>query len=66
MEPICIRIPDAVRLTGISRSRLYELIRSRDIETVKVGASTLVLVSSLRNFIEARRAGMPPLASSRA
>ena len=55
MEPISVRIPEAVRLTGLSRSRLYELINSGDVETVKMGASTLVLVSSLKALVEGRR-----------
>jgi len=55
-EPISVRIPEAVRLTGISRSRIYEMIKAGDIEVVKVGASTLVLTESLRRFIESRRA----------
>ena len=55
VEPISVRIPEACRLTGLSRSRLYELMKSRDIEFVKVGSSTLILVESLRSFIYARR-----------
>lgn len=54
-EPISVRIPDACRLTGLSRSRLYELMKSRDIEFVKVGSSTLILLESLRSFIYAQR-----------
>lgn len=54
-EPISVRIPDATRLTGLSRSRLYELMKNGDIEYIKVGASTLVLVSSLRRFVESKR-----------
>jgi excisionase family DNA binding protein len=54
-EPISVRIPEACRLTGLSRSRLYELMKSRDIEFVKVGSSTLILVDSLRRFIQSRR-----------
>lgn len=54
MEPISVRIPDAVRLTGLSRSRLYELMRSGDIDHAKVGSSTLILVESLRQFIRSR------------
>lgn len=63
LEPIAVRIPQATRLTGISRSRLYELMRSGDIEFAKVGASTLILVDSLRSFIErcrTRTDGGPP------
>lgn len=55
MEPISVRVPDAVRLTGLSRSSIYELMRDGDIEFVKVGSSTLVLVASLRAFIASRR-----------
>ena len=54
-EPISVRIPEACRLTGLSRSRVYELMKSRDIEYVKVGSSTLILVESLRSFLYARR-----------
>lgn len=54
-EPISVRIPEACRLTGLSRSRLYELMKNGDIAFVKVGASTLILVDSLRSFIYARR-----------
>jgi excisionase family DNA binding protein len=54
-DPISVKIPEAVRLTGMSRSRIYELIRSGDIEVVKVGASTLILTASIRAFIESLR-----------
>ena len=54
-QPISVRIPEAVRLTGLSRSRIYELMKSGDIEFVKVGGSTLILVESLRCFIHSRR-----------
>ena len=54
-EPISVRIPEAVRLTGISRSRLYELMKSGDIAFVKVGSSTLILMESLRAFLASRR-----------
>jgi hypothetical protein len=56
IEPISVRIPEAVRLTGMSRSRIYELMRSGDVEFAKVGCSTLIIVESLRRFVLARRA----------
>lgn len=55
LEPISVRIREAVRLTGLSRSRIYELMAAGDIEFVKVGRSTLVLVDSLRAFIDGKR-----------
>ena len=51
-EPITVRIPMAVKLTGIGRSKLYELIKSGDVETVKIGTATLVKVASLRQLTE--------------
>jgi hypothetical protein len=53
--PISVKIPEAVRLSGLSRSRIYEMMRSGDIEFAKVGSSTLILVDSLRRMIEAHR-----------
>lgn len=55
-EPISMRVPDACRFTGISRSTLYLLISRGEIEIVKVGAATLVLTESLRELIERHRA----------
>lgn len=54
-EPLTVRIPAAVRMTGIGRSKLYELIQSGDIEIVKIGTSTLIPVESLRQLINRNR-----------
>jgi excisionase family DNA binding protein len=50
-EPLSVRIPEAVKLTGISRSRLYELIQEGDLEIVKVGRSTLIPYRSLKALV---------------
>jgi excisionase family DNA binding protein len=55
LEPIAVRIMEAVRLTGIGRSKLYELIASGDIETVKIGSCTLIPMASLHGLIERAR-----------
>jgi hypothetical protein len=55
MEPIAVRILEAVRLTGIGRSKLYELIGSCDIETVKIGSCTLIPMASLHGLVERAR-----------
>lgn len=44
-RPLTLRIREACRLTGIGRSKLYELIAAGEIEIIKVGAITLVPVS---------------------
>lgn len=54
IEPLTVRISTAVRITGLSRSRIYELIQSGDLETVKVGRATLVQYGSLKALTAAR------------
>lgn len=51
IEPLTVRVATAVEITGLSRSRIYELIQSGDLETVKVGRSTLILFRSLKALI---------------
>lgn len=51
IQPIAVRVPDACRMTGIGRSKLYELIESGDIAIVKVGRMTLIPVANLEEFI---------------
>lgn len=55
IEPISMRIPDACRFTGISRSTLYLLIGQGEIEIIKLGNSTLVLTDSLRRLVDRKR-----------
>lgn len=52
LEPLTVRIAVAIRLTGIGRSKLYELIKSGEVETVKIGTATLVTMASLRRLVE--------------
>jgi excisionase family DNA binding protein len=60
-EPISVRVREAVQLTGLSRSRIYELMASGDIQFAKVGSSTLILMRSLRQFVEGcRKTGDAP------
>jgi len=56
-RPISVRIPEACRLTGIGRSKLYELIVAGEIEIVKIGSITLIPMSSLERLIEGARNG---------
>lgn len=55
IEPISMRVPDACRFTGISRTTLYLLIARGEVEVVKMGAATLVLTESLRALIQRQR-----------
>jgi excisionase family DNA binding protein len=55
--PLTVRVREACRLTGIGRSKLYELIAAEEIETIKVGTITLIPMVSLEQFLKRRRFG---------
>lgn len=52
VEPISVRIADAIKLTGIPRTTLYELIAAGSIETVKIGRSTFIIYASLKRLFQ--------------
>jgi hypothetical protein len=54
IEPISVRIPTAIAMTGFSRSRIYELIAAGEIQIAKDRRSTLILVASLREAVRRR------------
>lgn len=51
-EPLSVRVADAVKLTGIPRTTLYELIGRGTIDTVKIGRSTFILYASLKRLFQ--------------
>lgn len=57
LSPITLRIADACRITGIGRSKFYELIKAGEIEAIKVGAITLVPMSGIQALLARGRPG---------
>jgi excisionase family DNA binding protein len=57
---ITVKISVAVQMTGIGRTKMYELIKDGQIEAIKVGTATLVPVDSLRRFLDGLRQKPPP------
>lgn len=50
-DPICVKIDEAMRMIGVGRTKLYELIATNQIEVVKLGKSTRVTTASLRALV---------------
>ena len=48
---LAVTIKEGVRLTGISRTRIYELIGQNRLEAVKAGRRTLLRVASLEDYM---------------
>jgi excisionase family DNA binding protein len=59
LTPIAVRINDATRLTGIGKTKLFELIAAGKLETASVGRRRLILYSSLQSFLHENRSDRP-------
>lgn len=64
LTPLTVRIPVAAQMLGIGKTKLYELIAQREIEVLKLGSATLIVVGSLQAFIERQRAFAMPAAAA--
>ncbi|MGD0432555.1 MAG: hypothetical protein ABSA58_15845 [Acetobacteraceae bacterium] len=51
LEPLTMRLPDAIRYSGLSRSELYRRASRGDIVFLKNGNSVLVTVQSLKDAV---------------
>jgi hypothetical protein len=48
LDVVAVSIPDASRVSGLSRSEIYRRLAAGDIRAVKSGSRTLILMDSLR------------------
>lgn len=49
--PLAYTIPDAVKASGLTRTRLYNLMGDNVIQAVKSGRRTLIKADSLRDYV---------------
>lgn len=50
MNPLALTVPDAVRISGMSRSAIYEALR-RGLPARKSGRRTLILFADLEAYL---------------
>jgi len=55
ITPMAYSVVDAARVLGIGKSKLYELVKQGEIETIKIGSRTLVLHDQLAAFVDRQR-----------
>jgi len=48
---LSVRVSDAMRLTGIGKTKMFELISNGTLQTTLVGRRRLILYESLRKLI---------------
>lgn len=56
--PICVRVDGAMRLLGIGKTKLYDLIANGELETIHIGRRTLVLRRSIDALVERCRSAV--------
>lgn len=54
-DAIAVRIKQAAKLIGVGRTTFYKLINAGEIETIKIGRTTLILTKSLHDFLSRHR-----------
>src|SRR5262249_26355301 len=54
VEPLTVTIAVALRLSGLGRTKLYELISQKEIESVTVGSRRLIVLASLKRLLRAK------------
>jgi excisionase family DNA binding protein len=57
VAPVVLTVPEACAVLRISRWTLYELIRSRQLETVKIGSRRVVPMSAVHALLDRLRGG---------
>lgn len=57
VAPITVRIPQAAQMLGVGRTTIYALINAGEIEAIKIGSATVIVVESLRAFVFRRQQG---------
>jgi excisionase family DNA binding protein len=57
MEKLLLRPIEAADAIGVGRSQIYQLLKSGQLPSVRIGKSVRVPVNSLRDWIERNRVG---------
>ena len=51
IEPLSVDIATACKITGLGRSKLYELLGADEIRSIKCGKRRLIPVAALREWL---------------
>lgn len=55
MEPLALRIHDAVRVSGLSRATLYVEISAGRLRAIKAGGRRLIMTADLQAYLDSFR-----------
>lgn len=52
MEKLLVTPEEAAEMLGVSRSRIFDLTRSRELMSVQIGHSRRIPLAALREYVE--------------
>jgi excisionase family DNA binding protein len=52
MEPVLVSVDQAATVVGIGKSKLYELLLSGELKSLKIGRRRLIRMSALEEFVD--------------
>jgi excisionase family DNA binding protein len=53
-EPLALAIPEAARISGIGRSKIYEEVNKGHLRLVKIGRRSVILMDDLRAWLASK------------
>ena len=56
MEPLAVSAAKAAELLGVSRPKIYELMKREDFPSFSLGGRTLISVAGLRTWVDKQAA----------
>lgn len=56
MDKLLLTPEEAARAVGVSRTKLFQLIRSGAVESVRIGSCRRIPAAALREYVEGLRA----------
>ena len=51
-KKLTLTVPEAAEIVGVSRAKMYELVRRKDFPTVKLGTRILVSAKGLEAWVD--------------
>ena len=54
-EQLAYRVPDAIRISGLGRTKLYELAAAGRLRLIRVGSRTLIPAEDLKALVSPPR-----------
>jgi excisionase family DNA binding protein len=52
LEPLAVSVGEAARLAGVSRTMLYQALRSGGLKSVKIGSRRLITIEALDAWLQ--------------